>query len=205
MLNLLNPSEIASLLCIFLIIAMPLAAILTLANCFVQVDYCRTEPRPLVKNWMERQEISVERALVSDANVSLGWWDIALNKAFALPNSCCSWTVIRCKDDGYGGRIVNVLLLPGTDASFTVAIHFLPHTLEFFHSTLCVLQNFSLRTLPRQLRYIHLRNTKLEAPHAASSTINTADFPRMLEEAYLSIQTPLISQIVMPSLPKNLR
>ena len=176
---------------------MSLTVLISLANCFSQADDQLALP---THNFYALQQRSIEEALASSENVKDGWWRIALDTG-ADRGDCYAWRVIRCTDG-----IADTLLLPESWNTCEVDLLFLPPTIQFFHSVHCIVKQFSLRALPRDLRYIFLPHATTQSQSGKPTTfLNTADFPAKIEEVNLGLRTLYLTSIVIPSLPATLR
>ena len=163
--------------------------------------FCTTSAdpaRPLSTHRM--QNISMKNALASKPNVQKRFWEFAL-APHANHSDCCSWRMVGCTD----GTVTSLILLPYRMHRYTVSIGWLPSTMQSIHSAGGHVRDFSLHTLPKQLRYIFLRDASVF--HGTSRDIwRTSDLPPHLEEAHLRISLHIALRfVIIDHLPSKLR
>ena len=152
------------------------------------------------------QQTLIEAALTSPRSIEKGLWSFILGPK-STKADCCTWKVLDCED----GVAHAVLYYRFTHFFIFIAMEALPQTIRYIHLN-CEMKDFHPRMLPRDLKYIYMRNTNVlngNTPHGwpqkATHTLNTADFPSKLEEAILGFNSPLYKTVLMPSLPPNMR
>ena len=158
-------------------------------------------------NAIEMQQKLMEQALAWPFNIRSGWWAYALGK-LSKADDCCSWSNVQCTD----GVVTKVHLSKYRMKKFYMHLDMLPPSVQIVHVEASIMKRFAARGLPRDLRFILLKHTRVyngpppsEIPFHASQELHTADLPQHLEGAFIDIATPLFSAVVIASVPPRLR
>ena len=158
--------------------------------------------------YLERQQVSVERALLTDKNIQSNIMRYLLRDD-GDRNNCCLWRTCRCTD-GLLKTFVLTKPLPYADDIYAYDLNtsWLPHSLEFLHVTNAEFPNrFSISTLPRSLRYCYLHGTR----HAdlrfrrALTVLDLSQLPQKIEELDLRPIDALFGTVYVPDLPRSMR
>ena len=131
------------------------------------------------------------------------FWDLAIAPD-SLKDDCCTWRNVDCSD----GIVTSVVFAPyrtcfGRNNVITVALEWLPSSLQSFHVTGGRVRDLVFRALPRSLKYIFFRSSPY---NPKIDVLYTSHLPEHLEEAHLRMSMHIsLRSIVIDQIPSKLR
>ena len=146
-------------------------------------------------------------AVATQQNIQIGWWKYALEPQSTRAD-VCSWRCVECES----GILTSLTLKSmGSRSTFCATIEYLPQTIRFLHLICVNLERFSLRDLPRDLRYVAVSRAQVRNGLQPSmndprgNILNMADLPPFVEEVYFAFTLPSCRTVCIHELPQALR
>ena len=149
------------------------------------------------------QEQCMKDSLATPANAGVGWWTDAL-RADSILDESCTWRFVQCRH----ATVVGLVLPWRPNDAFEVTMDLLPQSMEFLHLEFASVLHFSIRGLPRDLKYLYMTHSGRKQRNTykvnRDCVLDTALLPRNLESASLRFGTPTYKTVLMRDLPHSL-
>ena len=160
---------------------------------------------PLIDQMSMQQAFAQVQQDRSFSNLSVQYVQSYLLRANSWQNNCCTWRGVECVE---GKVTAFVLTYTETGRNLDFRIGFLPHTTKFVHIAAAYLVDFDVRDIPRECRYVFIRNAEKKCithRNLDTETFDAVDLPPQVEEFHIALMGPVWNRVVIRDLPQTLR
>ena len=150
----------------------------------------------------EKQQICMERALLSTNNVNHEIWRY-LCAQDSHRSDALKWRGVECTGSMITGFVMTTP--KSRTAEYDLSLAWLPNTIQYLYCKFVIFHNhFHCKEFPRDLRYMYVRSAEFIDGENSSGVFNLESLPIHMEELHLTTKHAFCGRVMITSLPQRL-